>query len=112
MTPRPELREAVREVLEAHLTAHGAYNVVKMADELVSLREEVASWERRWAQLLTMPTLKAAAQAHYETASLFKWERLSTAEQALAKASMLAALVAARKSALQTGRAPEVDDAA
>jgi hypothetical protein len=112
MTPRPELREAVREVLEEHTTAHGTYNVVKMADELATLREEVQGWERRWAQLLTMPTLKAAAQAHYETASLFRWERLSPAEQALAKASMLAALVAARKTALSSGRAPEVDDAA
>lgn len=99
MTPRPELREEVQEVLEQYTTRMGAVNVVGLADHLAATIIELRELEGMWKRLLSEPVIEAAAKAHYQAASAFSWERLSTTEQAVARTAAVAALVAARKMA-------------
>lgn len=100
MTPRPEiaeLREAAQEVLARFTTRMGSVNQVALADHVAAVEAELRELEGRWARLIGPHTLEAAARAHYQTASAFSWEKLSTSERALATVAMLAALTTARK---------------
>lgn len=107
MTPRPELRPAVERVLDRYTTRMGAVNLVALADELTAREAELDALERQWQQLVAPAALEAAARAHYQMASAFSWDRLSTAEQALARTAALAAIVAAKKTARRSRAAAE-----